>query len=204
MPHAKLYSIAAIAKLLDLPESTMHYWKNRFDQLLPSVGQGRHRRFRAEAVDIFRAIGNLLESGLSVADAKAELSKTFPVNVTPGEPAVVTPMQFREQGTAGSASGEELALRIGTAMAEAIGQKLQGFLFQAGGQPGQAALPDDTVETLKAELARARAEIEELKQSKDDMLGKLTVLEAELIRLRKDGREMEKHLLGKIKAVQLG
>ena len=36
------------------------------------------------------------------------------------------------------------------------------------------------------------------------MLGKLTVLEAELIRLRKDGREMEKHLLGKIKAVQQG
>ena len=143
MPHAKLYSIAAIAKLLDLPESTLHYWKNRFDQLLPSVGQGRHRRFRADAVDIFRAIGNLLGSGLSVADAKAELSKTLPMNVTPGESAVVTPILVHGQGLPGSASGEELAIRIGSAMAEAIGQKLQGLLSQAGGQPGQAALPDE-------------------------------------------------------------
>jgi DNA-binding transcriptional MerR regulator len=204
VPHAKLYSISAIAKLLDLPESTLHYWKNRFDQLLPSVGHGRHKRFRAEAVDIFRAIGNLLGSGLSVADARAELSKTLPVNITPDEATVVTQAQFRKQGQIDVGSGEELAMRIGTAMAEAIGQKLQGLLTQAGGQPEQAALPDDTVETLKAELARARAEIEELKQSKDDMLSKLAVLEAELIRLRKDGREMEKHLLGKIKAVQQG
>ncbi|MBI4805715.1 MAG: MerR family transcriptional regulator [Desulfovibrio sp.] len=202
MSHAKLYSISAIAKLLDLPESTLHYWKNRFDQLLPSVGQGRHRRFRAEAVDIFRSIGNLLGSGLSVADAKAELSKTLPVNITPDETAVVTPVQFRGMGQVDQGCGEELAMRIGTAMAEAIGEKLQGLLTQAGGQPGQMALPDETVDALKAELARARSEIEELRLSKDEMQGKLTVLEAELIRLRKDGREMEKHLLGKIKAAQ--
>jgi DNA-binding transcriptional MerR regulator len=204
VPHAKLYSISAIAKLLDLPESTLHYWKNRFDQLLPSVGQGRHRRFRAEAVDIFRAIGNLLGSGLSVADAKAELSKTLPVNITPDEAAMVTPLQSRGLGLADPGSGEALAMRIGTAMAEAIGNKLQGFLSQTEVQPRQMALPDETGDALKAELARARSEIEELRQSKDEMLGKLTVLEAELIRLRKDGREMEKHLLGKIKAVQLG
>jgi len=204
VPHAKLYSISAIAKLLDLPESTLHYWKNRFDQLLPSVGQGRHRRFRAEAVDIFRAIGNLLGSGLSVADAKAELSKTLPVNITPDEAAVVTPVHFRGQSQVDPGIGEELAMRIGTAMAEAIGDKLQGLLTQTSGLSGQTALPDETVDALKVELARARSEIEELRLSKDEMLGKLTVLEAELIRLRKDGREMEKHLLGKIKALHQG
>ena len=74
MTHAKLYSISAIAKLLDLPESTLHYWKNRFEPFLPSVGQGRGKRFPAEAVEVFRAIGALLESGLSVADAKDELA----------------------------------------------------------------------------------------------------------------------------------
>lgn len=197
MPQAKLYSVAAIAKLLDLPESTLHYWKNRFDQLLPSVGQGRHKRFRAQAVDVFRAIANLLESGLSVADAKAELSRRFPVNVTPEEPAVVRPIQDTASGQA--ASGEELAMRIGAAMAEAIGQRLQGYLGQPAPQSGQAALPAETVEGLKAELARARDEIEGLQRAARDFEGKFKVLEAELIRLRRDGREMEKHLLGKIK-----
>jgi DNA-binding transcriptional MerR regulator len=194
VPQAKLYSISAIAKLLDMPESTLHYWKNRFDQLLPSVGQGRHKRFRAEAVDIFRAVANLLESGLSVADAKAELSKRFPVNVTSGEQTeVITPLSA--QGGSFALSGEELALRIGTAMAEAMGQKLQGLLAQ----PGQVALPSETVDGLKEELAQARGEIDQLSQVSQDLAGKFKVLEAELIRLRRDGREMEKHILGKIK-----
>jgi len=216
VPESKLYSIAAMARLLDQPESTMHYWKNRFDQLLPSVGQGRHKRFRPEAMDIFRAIGNLLASGLSVADAKAELARRYPLNVTPSsqsapvdlENGIITPIpRAYDAGGPGTLSGEELAMRIGAAMAEAIGQKLQGYLAQPGAQAGptspvgqMAALPTEFVEGLKEELTQARDEIEGLRKQGEDTAAKLKVLEAELIRLRKDGRELEKHLLGKIKA----
>nr|WP_279343259.1 MerR family transcriptional regulator [Fundidesulfovibrio terrae] len=198
-----MYSISAIAKLLDLPESTLHYWKNRFGQALPSVGQGRHKRFPADAVEVFKAIGALLESGMSLSDAKAELLRRYPPQAGPGEPLVVTPVPAAGYAGTGTMSGEEMAMRIGAAMAEAIGQRLQGYLAQT--QPGhpvpplQAALPEETVDALKAELARSQAEIEGLKKLGEDMTGKLKVLEAELIRLRKDGREMEKHLLGKIR-----
>lgn len=200
MTETKLYSISAIAKLLDLPESTLHYWKNRFGQTLPSVGQGRHKRFPADAVEVFKAIGALLESGMSLSDAKAELLRRYPPQAGPGEPLAVTPVPAPGYAGTGTMSGEEMAMRIGAAMAEAIGQRLQGYLAQAQpGQPLQAALPDETVEGLRAELARSRAEIEGLKALGDELTGKLKVLEAELIRLRKDGREMEKHLLGKIR-----
>ncbi|MFZ5427944.1 MAG: MerR family transcriptional regulator [Thermodesulfobacteriota bacterium] len=198
MPQAKLYSIAAVAKLLDLPESTLHYWKNRFDQLLPSVGTGRHKRFRADAVEIFRAIGNLLGAGLSVADAKAELAKRFPVNITPEEgqePSPVSPLAAPSQT---GASGEELAARIGAAMADALSRNLQAILQHPAAS--QAALPLESMESLKSELAAAREEIALLRQEGETSANKLRVLEAELIRLRREGREMEKHLLGKIKA----
>jgi DNA-binding transcriptional MerR regulator len=201
--QTKLYSISAIAKLLDLPESTLHYWKNRFGQVLPSVGQGRHRRFPADAVEVFRTIGALLESGMSLADAKAEIARSHTPGQDSGETLTITPVVGQGFAPGGAMSGEEMAMRIGAAMAEAIGQRLQGYLAQAQpGQPLQAALPDDTVEGLRAELSRSRAEIEGLKKQGDEFTDKLKVLEAELIRLRKDGREMEKHLLGKIRGAK--
>lgn len=194
MTHAKLYSISAIARLMDLPESTLHYWKNRFDPFLPSVGQGRNKRFTAEAVDVFRTIGSLLESGFSVADAKAELARGADAASPASAPAV------HAQAPAQPGPGEELAVRIGTAMAEALAVKLQGLLDMTPLQAGQPLPALGSTGPLQAELAQARAEIEELKKAGESTAAKLKVLEAELIRLRREGREMEKHLLGKIKS----
>lgn len=206
--HAKLYSISAIAKVLDLPESTLHYWKNRFEQFLPSVGQGRNKRFHAEALEVFRAIHELLESGMSVSDAKAELLRRMQGGGT-GEATVITPLPVQQagifsSGPGGGPNGEELAMRIGAAMAEAIGQRLQGILGGLSGPGGAGVLPAETAAAVTAGLAQAQGEIAGLRQTNEELAGKLRVLEAELIRLRKDGREMEKHLLGKIKGAAGG
>jgi len=201
---AKLYSIAAIAKALDLPESTLHYWKNRFDRLLPSVGNGRHKRFRPEALEVFRAIGNLLGSGLSVADAKAELSRRFPLNITPVDSGDELPLSAMPVTPLvpemSAASVEAMAQRMGEAMGLAMAKNLQSLLERAGSAAvAPAALPSETVEGLKAELAQARESITRLAQDNEATTSKLKVLEAELIRLRREGREMEKHLMAKIK-----
>ena len=66
-----------------------------------------------------------------------------------------------------------------------------------GGPAGPAALPEATVTAIQGELAETRAE--------NAALGdKVRVLEAELVRLRKDRRELESYLLGKIKALGEG
>uniref|UniRef100_A0A7C4AB16 MerR family transcriptional regulator n=1 Tax=Fundidesulfovibrio putealis TaxID=270496 RepID=A0A7C4AB16_9BACT len=213
MSPERLHSIASIAKTLDLPESTLHYWKNRFDQYLPSVGSGRHRRFRPDALAVFRAVAELLGNGLSVADAKGELARRFPRNVTPLEPDAapdaerdaVTGVPGRSvatlvQGFGGSApqgfsapAAEDAAARVGVAMAEALARHLGALRAPGSAAPGPGAGAD-----LGPELARLSARVEALETENRTIAAKLGVLEAELVRLRKEGREMEKFLLSKI------
>lgn len=188
MAENRLYSVAAIAKLLDVPESTLHYWKNRFDDVLPSVGQGRNKRFRAEALDIFRTIARLLGQGLSCADVRAELAGRYPVNVVPANPGgsvSVAPVAVE----AVSDGALAVAARIGSEIAGALLARLDRQL------PAQASvLPAEAAE-LKDELARVRVENETLAT-------KMALLERELVRLRQDRRELEAYLVEKINALR--
>ena len=216
MPQDKLHSIAAIAKILDQPESTLHYWKNRFAEFLDGVGQGRGRRFTGRCVDVFRDIAAFMDAGMSVAAARQELraryakdgaalmarstaksGRTAPVRVVEPAPGAAPFGPDRE------ASGEELAMRIGAAMAEAIGARLQALLGSMGAGT-RAALPDETIEALKDALAANAREMDGLRRANEELSGKLGVLEAELVRLRKDRRELEKHLLEKIRNLRQG
>jgi DNA-binding transcriptional MerR regulator len=188
VPENRLYSIAAVARRLDVPESTLHYWKNRFRDHLPSLGEGRGRRFRPEALEIFRAIAEGLGRGLSVPEVKADLAGRFPVNAAVGRsPAKAAP----GAGLAAGPGLEEVAAVFGREMARV----LTGFL---GGQPVPgAALPGGEAPALSAE-------VEALREKNQALEAKLSVLESELMRLRKDGRELEKYLVEKIKAALAG
>ena len=191
MADSRLYSIAAIAKILDVPESTLHYWKNRFDDVLPSFGTGRGKRYRAEAVEIFRDIGAMLAQGLSAGDVRAELARRYPVNVGSGEASTLSaPLAT----TAGGGTGGTVDAQTMLAMASAIGAEIARTLAEQLTRGGPAALPEATVTAFQGELAETRAENAALAD-------KMRVLESELVRLRKDRRELENHLLGKIKAL---
>ena len=198
MADNRLYSIAAIAKILDVPESTLHYWKNRFDDVLPSFGTGRGKRYRAEAVEIFRDIGAMLAQGLSAGDVRSELARRYPVNVGSGQaqsPAAPLATTAATAGPGGTADAQTML-----AMASAIGVEIARTLAEQltrGGLAGPAALSEATAAAIQGELAEARAE--------NAALGdKVRVLEAELVRLRKDRRELESYLLGKIKTLGEG
>ncbi|MEL7639571.1 MAG: MerR family transcriptional regulator [Solidesulfovibrio sp.] len=187
MAETRLYSVAALAKLLDVPESTLHYWKNRFDDVLPSVGAGRGKRFRAEAVDIFRTIGRLLGQGFSAADVRTELARSLPINVSPQAVRAV------EAAPAAMPAGDAalaMAAHIGSEIARSLVTHLHQHLT-----PPPAAVPGAAAEALKAELAAVRAE-------NTAMTEKLRLLEAELVRLRKDRRELENYLVDKINALR--
>lgn len=190
MAETRLYSVAALAKMLDIPESTLHYWKNRFDDVLPSVGTGRGKRFRAEAVDIFRSIGRLLGQGLTAADVRAELTRNHPINVSPmPAPAPTDPSPPVDGPPAGDAA-LVMAARIGAEIARSLAVELhRGF------PPPQTALPEPTVAALQAELATVAAQ-------NTDLTEKMRLLEAELVRLRKDRRDLESYLVDKINALR--
>ncbi|MDR3641068.1 MAG: MerR family transcriptional regulator [Humidesulfovibrio sp.] len=221
----RLLSVAEIARKLGVPESTVHYWKNRFAQHLPSSGSGRQKRFRPEAVDVFRVIAEMFSLGHSTQDVMETLGKSFPLTAAmdgdPLAPGSDAPFSFRNPREAASeAALADAAVRMAAAIGKEMGQEIargigEGLRQHLSGLPAgenREALPpgleveeltaikavvEDTCGRLNAnadEVARMAVENSELKT-------KLTVLEAELIRLRKDRREMEKYLLDKIKGM---
>lgn len=71
---------ADIARHLDLPESTVRYYRDRFVAYLPMVGEGRNRRYQPEALEVFRVIAEILRNNGTATDVEAALSRMFPRN----------------------------------------------------------------------------------------------------------------------------
>lgn len=71
-------TMAQIAQQLSLPESTVRYYRDKFSEWIPMVGEGRHRRYRPEAVEILRAIADVLRNHGTPDAVIAVLSHSYP------------------------------------------------------------------------------------------------------------------------------
>ena len=229
----RLLSVAEIARRLGVPESTVHYWKNRFAQHLPSQGSGRQKRFRPEAVDVFRVIAEMFSLGHSTQDVMETLGKRFPLTASlDSDPQAAGPFNgtgapfshHDTQDQQNPAALADTALRMaavmgqemGAEIARSIAEGLRG-LGQMNGQSsiegGQSltALPALDTEQLDAiksavdqsctRLDAQSGEVARMAEENAELKAKLAVLETELVRLRKDRRDMEKYLLDKIKSI---
>ncbi len=74
-------TIAEIAARLDLPESTVRYYRDRFSEYVPIVGKGRQRRYPDEAVDVFHTIADGLRNGQTATMVEETLGRLYPRNV---------------------------------------------------------------------------------------------------------------------------
>ena len=74
---------ADIGRELDLPESTVRYYRDRFEEFLPMVGEGRQRRYRPEAMEVFRVIADTLRNNGTADEAQDILNRMFPRNSEP-------------------------------------------------------------------------------------------------------------------------
>ncbi|MDA8193257.1 MAG: MerR family transcriptional regulator [Thermaerobacter sp.] len=92
-------TVAEIAQQLHLPESTVRYYRDRFSAYIPVVGEGRHRRYPEEAVEVFRTIADGLRGGGSAGLVEDTLARTFARTTTLAEsrtqsPAVASPVDL--------------------------------------------------------------------------------------------------------------
>lgn len=55
----KLYTIAEMAKVLNIPESTVRFYRDRYSEYIPYTGEGRKKRYLPEALDALRIIAEL-------------------------------------------------------------------------------------------------------------------------------------------------
>jgi predicted RNase H-like nuclease (RuvC/YqgF family) len=94
-----------------------------------------------------------------------------------------------------------MAATIGGEIARSIAEGLQGALARPadGQQPPPLAIDDGELREMREALEGQGEDVGTLKAENMDLKAKLGVMEAELVRLRKDRRELEKFLLDKIR-----
>jgi DNA-binding transcriptional MerR regulator len=198
MTGKKVLSVAEIARELELPESTVHYWKNRFAQHLPSVGRGRQKRFRPEAIEVFSTISRLLKEGHTARDVMDQLSHSYPLQADAMPEGASLPPAMTGGGME---PAMRMAASIGLEIAKSVGEGIRSVLAgscEAGGDVS------DVRQGLEDAALRISAQAEQTQQilaENEQLREKLKIMEAEMVRLRKDRREMEKYLLDKIRSV---
>jgi hypothetical protein len=76
-----LLSVLSIAKRLNIPESTARYYCRQYADFLPSVGDGRGKRYREGALEILRVVVDMAKDNRSSTDIASHLRQQFPVNI---------------------------------------------------------------------------------------------------------------------------
>jgi len=73
----RLLTIAEIAQELKLPESTVRYYRDRFADFIPTVGRGRGRKYKPEALEVLRFIAEGLRNDLTALFIRQELPQNL-------------------------------------------------------------------------------------------------------------------------------
>lgn len=77
----ELLTMAQIAKQLNLAESTARFYRDRFQEFIPSVGEGRRKRYTHETVEVLRFIAEGFNRNLTAMDIKEGLSRMVAKNI---------------------------------------------------------------------------------------------------------------------------
>jgi DNA-binding transcriptional MerR regulator len=78
-------TIKEIARRLEVPESNIRYYRDRFQEFLPAVGQGRKKRYKAQALEVFKYIVQAYQNDLSTEQISQKLQQEFPRHLLPAQ-----------------------------------------------------------------------------------------------------------------------
>jgi len=99
MPDEPLLTLRELAAQLELPESTVRYYRDAFLDFIPSVGTGRRRRYPPQAVQVLRRIAAGYAGGRARAEIAGGLQQDAPgstgrVAVAPAQ--VASPLSMED------------------------------------------------------------------------------------------------------------
>jgi DNA-binding transcriptional MerR regulator len=78
-----IYSIGAVARMLDIPTSTLRAWEERYSVITPLRSEGSQRLYSRAQVEQLRFIKARLDAGASAADAHRILSQEMAADRIP-------------------------------------------------------------------------------------------------------------------------
>lgn len=185
-PANDLLTIADIARRLSLPESTARYYCKRFAAFMPTVGDGRRRRYRADTLTIIEAIIEAMHTARTASAVEAILARSFPRNAAaqPAPGRATAAEHISATGTAASPAVQPVTMTEGAPAPTAAASTLLGV---GGMEPGHAlyALIEHqtrALDTIAAALSTLAA-----RQSAIDLLADLArTAEGEVGNIRKD------------------
>ncbi|MEF2231731.1 MAG: hypothetical protein V3571_12440 [Pseudodesulfovibrio sp.] len=213
--------MAEIAKRTRIPAPTARRYAALFKDFLGGRKMGRITKYPDDCVVVFERVSRMYGEGKVTAEIedalRAEFTRTIDVDHGSGVPAVGGEMFAELAGVFNGVMGKVASCMEVIADQKSIIERQQddiqklktAFVLLARSQKKMKQLPSSAIDFLPEEflqqtraLEQKDAEIEEiaLKLSFDtsDIKAKLQILESELVRLRKDRREMEKYLQEKI------
>lgn len=138
MKDEKTFSLAEIAKKIEIPRTTLNEWLNRYPQFIESRIRGKRKVYTEKALETLREIGTLRDYGHSAADIEQELSRKHPFQAeiqaditqeaTPSEENVnalaMVPRQLRDESVL------QISAEIG-ALTSSIQQNLNDTRYTA-------------------------------------------------------------------------
>jgi DNA-binding transcriptional MerR regulator len=88
-------TLREIAREMNLPESTIRYYRDAFALYIPTVGLGRRRRYAAESLELFQVIVEGYAQNLSREDIEARLQERSPAASAPASVPATRPAPLR-------------------------------------------------------------------------------------------------------------
>jgi DNA-binding transcriptional MerR regulator len=70
-----VYSISAVARMLDIPVATLRTWEDRYGQVVPARNASGHRLYTRQQVEQLRFVRAQMNGGASAADAHRVLAE---------------------------------------------------------------------------------------------------------------------------------
>ena len=86
-----VYSIGAVARMLDMPAATLRAWEERYSLITPARSSGAQRLYSRVQVERLRYIKAQVDAGVSAADAHRLLSDELAAGHVPHAAAAETP-----------------------------------------------------------------------------------------------------------------
>ena len=171
----RFLSLREIGRQLDIPPSTVVYYKDKFSRYIPAHGSGRRRRYPAEALEVFRRIREMFDNHWSAAEVERELALKFN--------QLMQNVQDDEQlSMTDAAPGRQ---------AQELAGSLAGVLEKMADVLENQSLFRSEIRSLRDEVAALRAENEAVEQRREQ---ELDDLKRELDELRKRGQRLERRM----------
>ncbi|TMD48116.1 MAG: MerR family transcriptional regulator [Chloroflexi bacterium] len=78
-----VYSIGAVAHMLEVPASTLRAWEERYGVVVPTRSGGSQRLYSRNQLELLRFVKRKIDSGMSAADAHRVLSQELELGRLP-------------------------------------------------------------------------------------------------------------------------